>query len=73
MGNKNKSLSSNEKNQKTKESKSKKDKKAQAEKKEISVFDLLQFSVENPKTVKYFIFNLIKLFIVSLRVSNPCS
>jgi len=38
MGNKNKSLSSNEKNQKTKESKSKKDKKAQAEKKEISVF-----------------------------------
>ena len=38
MGNKNKSLSSNEKNQKTKESKSKKDKKDQSEKKEISVF-----------------------------------
>ena len=42
-------------------------------KKEISFFDLLQFSVEKPKTVKYFIFNLIKLFIVSLRVSNPFS
>ena len=37
MGNKNRSLSSNEKSQKGKDEKSKKDKKGQTEKKEVSV------------------------------------
>ena len=38
MGNKNKSVSSNEKSQKPKDSKGKKDKKPDSEKKEIAVF-----------------------------------
>ncbi len=38
MGNKNKSVSSNEKSQKTKDSKGKKDKKHTSDKKEIAVF-----------------------------------